>query len=159
MTAKQKELKKHLIKVCHTLKNSKFPDDETRKDYLFVTYGKDSMSELSIDQLKEFAIFLGYGRAAKEKKPFIKDKSEKTVENATQKQIETIEGIWFRIARDASDFALRNYIHRITGVRPLYLRFLSRADAQKVITGLLKMQDDWNEKRNKEDLKSNKSGE
>lgn len=147
MTAKQKELKKHLIKVCHTLKRDKFPDDDIRKDYLFVTYGKTSTSELSIDQLKEFAIFLGFGRAQNEKKPFIKDKSEKTVENATQKQIETIEGIWFRIARDASDFALRNYIHRITGVRPLYLRFLSRADAQKVITGLLKMQDDWNKRR------------
>ncbi|MDD2895520.1 MAG: DUF1018 domain-containing protein [Aliarcobacter sp.] len=154
MTAKQKELKKHLIKVCHTLKSSKFPDDDIRKDYLFVTYGKTSMSELSIDQLKEFAIFLGYGRAAKEKKPFIKDKSEKTVQNATQSQIDTIEGVWFRIAREPSDFALRNYIHRITGMRPLYLRFLSRTDAQKVITGLLKMQEDWNEKRNDVDFKS-----
>lgn len=154
MTPKQKELKKHLIKVCHTLKNSKFPDDETRKDYLFVTYGKTSMSELTIDQLKELAIFLGYGRAAYEKKPFIKDKSEKTTINATQGQIDTIEGVWFRIAREKTDFALRNYIHRITGQRPLYLRFLSRKDAQKVITGLLKMQDEWNEKRNDVDFKS-----
>ena len=66
MTAKQKELKKHLIKVCHTLKSSKFPDDDIRKDYLFVTYGKTSTSELSFDLLKEFGIFLGYGRASKE---------------------------------------------------------------------------------------------
>lgn len=154
MTPKQKELKKHLIKVCHTLKNNKFPDDETRKDYLFVTYGKTSMSELTIDQLKELAIFLGYGRAAKEKKPFIKDNSEKTTINATQGQIDTIEGVWFRIAREKTDFALRNYIHRITGQRPLYLRFLSRTDAQKVITGLLKMQDEWNKKRNDVDFKS-----
>lgn len=158
MTPKQKELKKHLIKVCHTLKNGKFPDDETRKDYLFVTYGKTSMSELTIDQLKELAIFLGFGRAAYEKKPFIKDKSEKTVELATQGQIDTIEGVWFRIAREKTDFALRNYIHRITGQRPLYLRFLSRKDAQKVITGLLKMQDEWNERKN-EDLKSENIGE
>lgn len=154
MTPKQKELKKHLIKVCHMLKNNKFPDDETRKDYLFVTYGKTSMSELTIDQLKELAIFLGYGRATKEKKPFIKDKSEKTTINATQGQIDTIEGVWFRIAREKTDFALRNYIHRITGQRPLYLRFLSRTDAQKVITGLLKMQDEWNKKRNDVDFKS-----
>lgn len=154
MTPKQKELKKHLIKVCHTLKGSKFPDDDIRKDYLFVTYGKTSTSELSIDQLKEFAIFLGYGRAQNEKKPFVKDKSERTVELATQGQIDTIEGVWFRIAREKTDFALRNYIHRITGMRPLYLRFLSRTDAQKVITGLLKMQEDWNEKRNDVDLKN-----
>ena len=154
MTPKQKELKKHLIKVCHTLKNSKFPDDETRKDYLFVTYGKTSMSELTIDQLKELAIFLGYGRVAKEKKPFIKDKSEKTTINATQGQIDTIEGVWFRIAREKTDLSLRNYIHRITGQRPLYLRFLSRKDAQKIITGLLKMQDEWNKKRNDVDFKS-----
>lgn len=154
MTAKQKELKKHLIKVCHTLKRDKFPDDDIRKDYLFVTYGKTSMSELSIDQLKEFAIFLGYGRAAKEKKPFIKDKSQMSVQNATQSQIDTIEGVWFRIAREPSDWSLRNYIHRITGMRPLYLRFLSRTDAGKVITGLLKMQEDWNKKREEKNEQS-----
>lgn len=154
MTAKQKELKKHLIKVCHTLKRDKFPDDDIRKDYLFVTYGKTSTSELSIDQLKEFAIFLGYGRAAKEKKPFIKDKSQMSVQNATQSQIDTIEGVWFRIAREPSDWSLRNYIHRITGMRPLYLRFLSRTDAGKVITGLLKMQEDWNKKREEKNEQS-----
>jgi len=154
MTAKQKELKKHLIKVCHTLKRDKFPDDDIRKDYLFVTYGKTSTSELSIDQLKEFAIFLGYGRAAYEKKPCIKDKSQMSVQNATQSQIDTIEGVWFRIAREPSDFALRNYIHRITGMRPLYLRFLSRTDAGKVITGLLKMQEDWNKKREEKNEQS-----
>lgn len=154
MTAKQKELKKHLIKVCHTLKRDKFPDDDIRKDYLFVTYGKTSTSELSIDQLKEFAIFLGYGRAAYEKKPFIKDKSQMSVQNATQSQIDTIEGVWFRIAREPSDWSLRNYIHRITGMRPLYLRFLSRTDAGKVITGLLKMQEDWNKKREEKNEQS-----
>ena len=145
MTKRQKELQKHLIKVCHTLKANKFPDDDTRKDYLYMTYGVESLSDMNIDQLKEFAVYLGYGRKNKAK-PANKEKAENDVSKATQRQIDTIEGIWFRIADKKTDFALRNYINRIVGYRPLYLRFLSRDEAQKVINGLLQMQRSWKSK-------------
>ena len=145
MTPKQKEFKKHLIKVCHTLKANKFPDDDARKDYLYMNYGALSLRDMSIDQLKEFALMLGYGRKNKAK-PTNKEKAENDISKATQRQIDTIEGIWFRIADKKTDFALRDYINRIVGYRPLYLRFLSRNDAQKVINGLLQMQKSWKSK-------------
>jgi hypothetical protein len=55
-------------------------------------------------------------------------------------QIETIEGIWFKIARVKTDLALRNFIKRQTGKLPLYLNALTVKEAQNVINALLIMQ-------------------
>ncbi|MFV0481286.1 MAG: phage protein GemA/Gp16 family protein [Campylobacteraceae bacterium] len=140
MTPKQKKLHAYLIKVCHTLKVNRFNDDETRKDYLFSRYNKESFKELTIEELKEVAQFLGYFTKTKVK-PTIKS-TKTTKDGATIEQIKTIEGIWFNIARIKTDRALREFIKRITKKFPLYLGALNVSEAQDVINALLVMQRD-----------------
>lgn len=57
----QNTLKKHLIKIIHTLrKDANLSDDESYRWVLNQRYGKASSKDLSIDELRDFAITLGY---------------------------------------------------------------------------------------------------
>jgi hypothetical protein len=123
--SKVEELKKELIKICHTLKNKKFSDDMCRKDYLMANYGVSSTKDMSVDELREFATFLGY----------VGNHSIK-IEKATQRQVSMIETLWEKKARDTSKLALRNFIKRVVGKRPLYIASLTKKEATKVITGI-----------------------
>ncbi|MDR1451476.1 MAG: DUF1018 domain-containing protein [Helicobacteraceae bacterium] len=58
---------------------------------------------------------------------------------ATAAQISFINAIWQSKARDKTDFALRRFIHRITGDLPLHLFSLNRKQARNVITALKAM--------------------
>jgi len=149
MSPNQKKKKAHLIKMCHILKKNKFPTDDNRKDYLWVNYEVESTKEMSIEQLEEFAVYLGYGRN-RQATPNTKEKASAQPHLATQKQLDTITGIWSRVARDKSDRALREYIFRIVKIRPLHLATLTNGEAQKVVTGLLRMQKLWKEERGDE---------
>lgn len=54
------ELKKHYIKMIQTLKHNYFVDDECRKIYLQAQFGKDSLKELSIEELRAVLEVVGY---------------------------------------------------------------------------------------------------
>ena len=155
------ELKKHYIKMIQTLKHNYFVDDECRKIYLQAQFGKDSLKELSIEELRAVLEVVGYKphKGANFKKSTRKTKTSKTssssfVSNedltpakgslyATKKQLETIAGIWEEIANVKTGMALREFIFRIVKIRPLHLKFLSRSDAADVVQALIQMKDKY----------------
>lgn len=155
------ELKKHYIKMIQTLKHNYFVDDECRKIYLQAQFGKDSLKELSIEELRAVLEVVGYKphKGANFKKSTRKTKTSKTSSSslmsgedltpakgslyATKKQLETIAGIWEEIANVKTGMALREFIFRIVKIRPLHLKFLSRTDAVDVVQALIQMKDKY----------------
>lgn len=155
------ELKKHYIKMIQTLKHNYFVDDECRKIYLQAQFGKDSLKELSIEEIRAVLEVVGYKphKGANFKKSTRKTKTSKTSSSslmsgedltpakgslyATEKQLETIAGIWEEIANVKTGMALREFIFRIVKIRPLHLKFLSRTDAADVVQALIQMKDKY----------------
>lgn len=155
------ELKKYYIKMIQTLKHNYFVDDECRKIYLQAQFGKDSLKELSIEELRSVLEVVGYKphKGANFKKSTRKTKTSKTSSSsfmssedltpakgglyATKKQLETIAGIWGEIANVKTSMALREFIFRIVKTRPLHLKFLSRTDAADVVQALIQMKDKY----------------
>lgn len=155
------ELKKYYIKMIQTLKHNYFVDDECRKVYLRAQFGKDSLKELSIEELRAVLEVVGYKphKGANFKKSTRKTKTSKTSSSslmssedltpakgslyATKKQLETIAGIWEEIANVKTGMALREFIFRIVKIRPLHLKFLSRTDAADVVQALIQMKDKY----------------
>lgn len=133
--SKELQLKKEYIKKIQTLKHNYFVDDECRKIYLQAKYAKDSLTELSIDELREVLELVGYKpyKGVQFKKPVSKNG------NATKKQIAMIYGLWNEVARDKSEWALRKFIDRIIGKMPLYMWYLSKIEASQIILGLKNM--------------------
>ena len=154
-------LKKYYIKMIQTLKHNYFVDDECRKIYLQAQFGKDSLKELSIEELRSVLEVVGYKphKGANFKKSTRKTKTSKTSSSsfmsnedltpakgslyATKKQLETIAGIWEEIANVKTGMALREFIFRIVKIRPLHLKFLSRSDAADVVQALIQMKDKY----------------
>lgn len=154
------ELKKYYIKMIHTLKHNYFVDDECRKVYLKARFGKDSLTQLSIEELREVLNLVGFKPyKARFNKPARKDKNDKSLNSSfmakedltpakgkqyiTKKQLETMTGIWKEIARVKTGMALREFIFRIIKIRPLHLKFLYKKDAAKVVRALIKMREDY----------------
>ncbi|WP_462112347.1 phage protein GemA/Gp16 family protein [Campylobacter concisus] len=161
------ELKKYYIKMIQTLKHNYFVDDECRKVYLQAQFGKDSLTQLSVEELRSVLEVVGYKphkganfkRSARKSKATRKTKVHKTSSPpfiagedltptkgslyATKKQLETIAGIWEEIANVKTGMALREFIFRIVKIRPLHLKFLSRTDAADVVQALIQMKDKY----------------
>lgn len=161
------ELKKYYIKMIQTLKHNYFVDDECRKVYLQAQFGKDSLTQLSVEELRSVLEVVGYKpnkganfkRPARKSKAIHKTKTSKTSSSsfmssedltpakgslyATKKQLETIVGIWEEIANVKTGMALREFIFRIVKIRPLHLKFLSRSDAADVVQALIQMKDKY----------------
>ncbi|WP_459888006.1 phage protein GemA/Gp16 family protein [Campylobacter concisus] len=155
------ELKKYYIKMIQTLKHNYFVDDECRKIYLQAQFGKDSLTQLSVEELRSVLEVVGYKphKGANFKKSTRKTKTSKTSSSsfmssedltpakgslyATKKQLETIVGIWEEIANVKTGMALREFIFRIVKIRPLHLKFLSRSDAADVVQALIQMKDKY----------------
>lgn len=161
------ELKKYYIKMIQTLKRNYFVDDECRKVYLRAQFGKDSLKELSIEELRAVLEVVGYKphkdtnfkRPARKTKATRKTKANKMSNHsfvagedltpakgslyATKKQLETIVGIWEEIANVKTGMALREFIFRIVKIRHLHLKFLSRSDAADVVQALIQMKDKY----------------
>ena len=155
------ELKKYYIKMIQTLKHNYFVDDECRKIYLQAQFGKDSLTQLSVEELRSVLEVVGYKphKGANFKKSTRKTKTSKTSSSsfmssedltpakgslyATKKQLETIVGIWEEIANVKTSMALREFIFRIVKIRPLHLKFLSRTDAADVVQALIQMKDKY----------------
>ena len=147
--------------MIQTLKHNYFVDDECRKIYLQAQFGKDSLKELSIEELRAVLEVVGYKphKGANFKKSTRKTKTSKTSSSsfmssedltpakgslyATKKQLETIAGIWEEIANVKTGMALREFIFRIVKIRPLHLKFLSRSDAADVVQALIQMKDKY----------------
>ena len=133
MTPKQQALKAHLIKVIHTLRGQcGLGDEEVYRGVLQNAYGVRSSKDMELGDLIDFAKKLGCV-------PPKKDKEKAISKNATQKQLDTIVGLWEQVARDKSPLALRNFCDKIIKKRPLYLSSLGVKEAQKVILALLEM--------------------
>ena len=155
------ELKKHYIKMIQTLKHNYFVDDECRKIYLQAQFGKDSLTQLSVEELRNVLEVVGYKphKGANFKRPAQKSIANKTSSPsfmssedltpakgslyATKKQLETIVGIWEEIANVKTGMALREFIFRIVKIRPLHLKFLSRSNAADVVQALIQMKDKY----------------
>nr|DAX66091.1 MAG TPA: Protein of unknown function (DUF1018) [Caudoviricetes sp.] len=155
------ELKKYYIKMIQTLKHNYFVDDECRKIYLQAQFGKDSLTQLSVEELRSVLEVVGYkpSKGANFKKSTRKTKTSKTSSSsfmsnedltpakgglyATKKQLETIIGIWEEIANVKTSMALREFIFRIVKIRPLHLKFLSRSNAADVVQALIQMKDKY----------------
>lgn len=154
-------LKKYYIKMIQTLKHNYFVDDECRKIYLQAQFGKDSLTQLSVEELRSVLEVVGYKphKGANFKKSTRKTKTNKTSSSsfmssedltpakgglyATKKQLKTIAGIWEEIANVKTSMALREFIFRIVKIRPLHLKFLSRSDAADVVQALIQMKDKY----------------
>ncbi|EJB5772697.1 TPA: DUF1018 domain-containing protein [Campylobacter coli] len=134
----QEALKKHLIKIIHTLKKeANLNNDEDYRWVLNQRYGKNSSKDLNLEELKDFAITLGY------KEKFLKNKKARYFKKentksgrATKKQLNMIQAIWSKNAKNPTQWALREFINNIVKKRPLHLWYLSIEDANKVILGL-----------------------
>lgn len=158
---KTTELKNYYIKMIHTLKHNYFIDEECRKIYLKSVYNKESLSDLTINELREVLTVCGY-KPYKKYTPSYKKARPKTDNqgqvasiasginetvpikdglHATKRQLETITGIWEQIARNKSPMALREFIFRIVKIRPLHLKSLSRDDARDVVQALIQMKE------------------
>lgn len=140
MSIKQELYKKDLIKIIHILKNKKALDDEMYKDILSQRYGVTSSKNLSIDELKDFALVLGYKGYESKKAKFNRevDFHCKTTKRGTSttKQIATILKMWQEKARDKSITALIKFSIKIVKYAPLKLGILSKQEAQKLILAL-----------------------
>ena len=93
----------------------------------------DSFKQRNIDQLREVSAFVGYAPPAYEPKM----KSRKP----TQKQVDTILGLWNEVSYTKSPLALREFIFKIVKVRPLHIANLNEQEARTMITVLLKMKE------------------
>ena len=86
----QNTLKKHLIKIIHTLrKDANLSDDESYRWVLNQRYGKASSKDLSIDELRDFAITLGYDEKFLKKQNTKNQTKKKRFQNPGIKQTKT----------------------------------------------------------------------
>ncbi|EAH9333967.1 DUF1018 domain-containing protein [Campylobacter jejuni] len=134
----QEALKKHLIKIIHTLKKeANLNNDEDYRWVLNQRYDKNSSKDLNLEELKDFAITLGY------KEKFLKNKKARYLKKekaqkgkATQKQLNMIQAIWSKNAKKPTRWALREFINNIIKKRPLHLWYLDKEEANKIILAL-----------------------
>lgn len=136
MTARQKQLKRKLIMKVHTSKLYREVYSHDRALYeemLQNHFGTTSSKKLDIDQLIVLVDFLNQKRD-------MLPRMVKSDTGASAAQLHAIKELWGSVARDKSDTALRNFIHRITKNLYLHLENISRKDAQAVILALKQME-------------------
>ncbi|PZT47246.1 hypothetical protein B6S12_10095 [Helicobacter valdiviensis] len=133
MTAKN-SLKAHLIKIIHILKSKNGLSEEDYRYALKERYNKESSKDLSIEELREFAVFLGYEEKYLKHKRYYKEKANKGY--ATQKQINMINALWVKYSYKKSAWALREFINNIIKKRPLHLNSLNQEEANSIIQAL-----------------------
>lgn len=139
----ENELRKQLIKIIHTLKNNtELSDDESYRWVLKQRYNKNSSKDLSLDELRDFALALGYKESnfkISKARYFIKEKAKQG--KATQKQLNMIQALWSKYSRKPTQWALREFIHNIIKKRPMHLWSLSKEEANAVLQGLKKLEE------------------
>ncbi|MBZ8007884.1 regulatory protein GemA [Campylobacter sp. RM9334] len=142
MTPKQRKFRADLIQIIHILKAEKGIDDEMYRAILFERYGVDSSTLLDIDELKDFAIILGYkgfetrkAKANREIESHIETTNRGT---STKTQIATILKMWrnSKVVRNKDIAGLLSYCNRILGYIPFSLGMMSKSDASKMINAI-----------------------
>lgn len=142
MTPKQRKFRADLIQIIHILKANKGLDDEMYCAILSERYGVDSSTLLSIDNLKDFALVLGYkGFETKEAKANREVEEHCDLNNrgtSTKTQIATILKMWrsSKAVRDKDITALLWFCNRILGYVPVKLGLMSKSDASKMINAI-----------------------
>ncbi|RAZ58732.1 phage protein GemA/Gp16 family protein [Campylobacter hyointestinalis] len=144
-------LKKDYIKLIQTLKTSKFPDDDSRYMYMQANFGKTSLKDMNIDELRTMLDFLGgrlwhryqskkgYPTSGALAKRVVSGlaANDNTHEKATKKQIIMMGEIWKEVARNKTGLALRNFVARVCKrSAPLHLEYLNKEEASTVIIAL-----------------------
>ncbi|MDC7794455.1 phage protein GemA/Gp16 family protein, partial [Campylobacter coli] len=84
-----------------------------------------SSKDLSIEELRDFAITLGYDekffkKQNTKKARYFKKENTKSG-RATKKQLNMIQAIWSKNAKNPTQWALREFINNIIKKRPLHL--------------------------------------
>lgn len=136
MTQKQKAYRNKLLSKIHQSPRYRTvyaSDRELWEAFLQNGYGVSSSSKLSISELENLVDYLN-GKVS----VLITDPSRRPDRSgkATQAQIAKIETMWSIVARDTSEMALRNFIHRQVKSRPLHLYNLDRHEATTIIVTL-----------------------
>lgn len=142
MTPRQMIYRKELIKKIHihpgylNMKNQ-----GVWAEFLTANFGEESSAALGISELSSLLDYLnGTGPIKKdpESRSIYRHKRAptRTAKMASEKQQHRIDRLWALVADTPTEKALREFIHRITGTRPLYLYHLSVTEAQKVIVAL-----------------------
>lgn len=136
MTPKQKAYRNKLLSKIHQSQRYRTVyanDRDLWESFLINGYGVDSSSKLAISELENLADYLS-GKVT----VLIADPSRRAnqVGKATKAQIAKIETMWSIVARDKSEIALRNFIHRQIKSRPLHLYNLTRHEATVIIVSL-----------------------
>lgn len=142
MSPKQRKFRADLIQIIHILKANKGLDDEMYRAILSERYGVDSSTLLSIDNLKDFALVLGYkgfetrkAKANREVESHIETTNRGT---STKTQIATILKMWrsSKVVRNKDISGLLGYCNRILGYVPFSLGMMSKKDASKMINAI-----------------------
>ncbi|MBZ7976916.1 phage protein GemA/Gp16 family protein [Campylobacter sp. RM12637] len=142
MTPKQRKFRADLIQIIHILKAEKGIDDEMYRAILFERYSVDSSTLLDIDELKDFAIILGYKgfetRKAKANREVESHCDTNNRGTSTKTQIATILKMWrnSKVVRNKDIAGLLSYCNRILGYIPFSLGMMSKSDASKMINAI-----------------------
>lgn len=132
MTPKQEYLRKSLLAKIHQTQHCKIlKENDDWANWLKESYGVDSSSKLSIDELTNLLDVIQKGA-----KPIIKGYRPKGYEAVTENQLGKIKALWAQNSRTNSESALRDFIYRTVSVRPLRLEILTRTEATKIINGI-----------------------
>ncbi|MBN2895033.1 MAG: DUF1018 domain-containing protein [Campylobacterales bacterium] len=139
MTPKQKAYRNKLLSKIHQsprYRSVYANDRDLWESFLQNAYGVHSSADLLISELENLSAYLS-GKAS----VLIADPSRRSEREgkATKAQIAKIETMWSKVARDKSDMALRNFIHRQVKSRPLHLYHLTQAEATVIIVSLVAM--------------------
>lgn len=126
LTAKQDAYRKKLIKLAHTLKNSHdyFSEEDNRRDWLLTKFGCRSFTECSIDELEEFLDEV---------------KGTKNSNSITKKQIYAINSMWSQYSKSKDKKSLLKFVGKTAGITVIDVRYLTRKQAVKVLTGMYRM--------------------
>lgn len=136
MTPKQKAYRNKLLSKVHQSPRYRTVyanDRDLWESFLLNGYGVTSSSKLAISELENLVDYLS-GKVT----VLIADPSRRPDQygKATKAQIAKIETMWSIVARDKSEMALRNFIHRQVKSRPLHLYNLTRHEATVIIISL-----------------------
>lgn len=136
MTLKQAAYRKKLLSSIHLSPRYRTVyanDRDLWESFLENGYGVSSSKDLTISELENLLDYLIGKVSVLIKHPSrIPDKAGQ----ATKAQIAKIETMWAIVARDKSEIALRNFIHRQIKSRPLHLYNLTRHEATVIIVSL-----------------------
>lgn len=124
MTPAQITYKKQLIQKIQMNKKAVFFDDEERKEFIKSRFGVDSITKLTIDELKLLLDFC------------LKNVSDIPFSKASSAQIKKIYNLWYEKARDKSETALSHFIYKIVKKEKINL---TKNDATKIIVALDKL--------------------